>query len=115
MDNAARAPKQLVRRSLISAKEQAQETAAKSDRDESPTEYAENRIGEQAQSAVQTVSQNTYRGGKRLAKKVQEIRRNTKQASRTAKNTAKAAKNTVKAAQKTVKTAQTGVKAPKEQ
>ena len=53
MNNAARAPKELARRSLISSKKQAEETIVKSDDSESPTEYAESQIGEK-QRAQQT-------------------------------------------------------------
>lgn len=114
MNNAARAPKELARRSLISSKKQAEETIVKSDDSESPIEYAENRIGEKTKSAADGVKQNTVQGGNRFARKMSDIRRKKKQAMKNsqniAKNTGKAAKGTVKATQKTAKAAQTSVK-----
>lgn len=114
MNNAARAPKELARRSLISSKKQAEETIVKSDDSESPTEYAESQIGEKTKSAADSVKQNTVQGGKRFARKMSDIRRKKKQAMKNsqniAKNTGKAAKGTVKTTQKTAKAAQTSVK-----
>ena len=52
MTNTVRVPKELARRSLLSAKEQAQETAAPQQRDESPTEYAESRYTAQDKSLL---------------------------------------------------------------
>lgn len=114
MNNAARAPKELARRSLISSKKQAEETIVKSDYSESPTEYAENQIGEKTKSAADRVKQNTVQGGKRFARKISDIRRKKKQAIKSAqnvtKNTQKAAKGTAKATQKTARAARTSVK-----
>ena len=114
MDNAARAPKELARRSLISSKKQAEETIVKSDDSESPTEYAENRIGEKTKSAADRVKQNTVQGGKRFARKMNDMRRKKKQAMKSAqnvtKNTQKAARGTAKATQKTARAARTSVK-----
>lgn len=114
MNNAARAPKELARRSLISSKKQAEETIVKSDDSESPTEYAENRIGEKTKSAADRVKQNTVQGGKRFARKMNDMRRKKKQAMKSAqnvtKNTQKAAKGTAKATQKTARAARTSVK-----
>ena len=114
MNNAARAPKELARRSLISSKKQAEETIVKSDYSESPTEYAENRIGEKTKSAADRVKQNTVQGGKRFARKMNDMRRKKKQAMKstqnTAKNTGKAAKGAAKATQKTANAARTSVK-----
>lgn len=114
MNNAARAPKELARRSLISSKKQAEETIVKSDDSESPTEYAENRIGEKTKSAADRVKQNTVQSGKRFARKMNDIRRKKKQAIKSTKNivknTEKAAKGTVKTTQKTAKAAKTSVK-----
>lgn len=114
MNNAARAPKELARRSLISSKKQAEETIVKSDDSESPTEYAENRIGEKTKSAADRVKQNTVQGGKRFARKISDIRRKKKQAMKSAqnvtKNTQKAARGTAKATQKTARAARTSVK-----
>lgn len=114
MNNAARAPKELARRSLISSKKQAEETIVKSDDSESPTQYAENRIGEKTKSAADRVKQNTVQGGKRFARKMSDIRRKKKQAMKSAqnvtKNTQKAARGTAKATQKTARAARTSVK-----
>lgn len=89
MNNAARAPKELARRSLISSKKQAEETIVKSDYSESPTEYAENRIGEKTKSAADRVKQNTVQGGKRFARKMNDIRRKKKQALKSTKTLSK--------------------------
>ena len=114
MNNAARAPKELARRSLISSKKQAEETIVKSDDSESPTEYAENRIGEKTKSAADRVKQNTVQGGKRFARKMNDIRRKKKQALKSTKNivknTGKTAKGAAKATQKKANAARTSVK-----
>ena len=114
MNNAARAPKELVRRSLISSKKRAEETIVKSDDSESPTQYAENRIGEKTKSAADRVKQNTVQGGKRFARKMNDIRRKKKQALKSTKNivknTGKTAKGAAKATQKTANAARTSVK-----
>ena len=114
MNSAARAPKELARRSLISAKNQAEETIMNSDTGESWTEYAENRIGEKTKSAADRVKQNTVQGGKRFARKMSDIRRKKKQAMKSAqnvtKNTQKAARGTAKTTQKTARAARTSVK-----
>ena len=86
----------------------------KSDDSESPTQYAENQIGEKTKSAADRVKQNTMQGGKRFARKMNDIRRKKNQALKstqnTAKNTEKAAKGAAKATQKTAKAARTSVK-----
>ena len=86
----------------------------KSDDSESPTEYAENRIGEKTKSAADRVKQNTVQDGKRFARKMNDMRRKKKQAIKSAqnvtKNTQKAAKGTAKATQKTARAARTSVK-----
>ena len=114
MDNAARAPKELARRSLISAKNQAEETIMHSDTGESCTEYAENQIGEKTKSAADRVKQNTVQGGKRFARKMNDIRRKKKQALKSTKNivknTGKTAKGAAKATQKNARAARTSVK-----
>lgn len=110
MNNAARAPKELARRSLISSKKQAEETIVKSDDSESPTEYAENRIGEKTKSAADRVKQNTVQGGKRFARKMNDMRRKKKQAMKSAQNVTKNTQKAAKATQKTAKAARTSVK-----
>lgn len=82
MTDAARAPKELMRRSLISAKEQAQETAATQQQGESPAEYAEDRIERAAEDAVWRTEQYVIQCGKRLAKKANEARKQYKEAQR---------------------------------
>lgn len=110
MNNAARAPKELVRRSLISSKKRAEETIVKSDDSESPTEYAENRIGEKTKSAADRVKQNTVQGGKRFARKMSDMRRKKNQVLKNTQNTGKTAKGAAKATQKTANAARTSVK-----
>ena len=82
MTDAARAPKELMRRSLISAKEQAQETAATQQQGESPAEYAEDHIERAAEDAVWRTEQYVIQCGKRLAKKANEARKQYKEAQR---------------------------------
>lgn len=82
MTDAARAPKELMRRSLISAKEQAQETAATQQQGESPAEYAEDRIERATEDAVWRTEQYVIQCGKRLAKKANEARKQYKEAQR---------------------------------
>ena len=71
-----------MRRSLISAKEQAQETAATQQQGESPAEYAEDRIERAAEDAVWRTEQYVIQCGKRLAKKANEARKQYKEAQR---------------------------------
>lgn len=110
MNNAARAPKELVRRSLISSKKQAEETIVKSDDSESPIAYAENRIGDKTKNAAGRVKQNTVQGGKRFARKMGDIRRKKKRTMRNDQNAEKVAKGATKATQKTASTARTNIK-----
>lgn len=81
-----------------------------SDTGESWTEYAENRIGEKTKNAADRVKQNTVQGGKRFAKKMNDMRRQKKQVMKNAQNTEKAAKGAVKATQKTARATRTSVK-----
>ena len=71
-----------MRRSLISAKEQAQETAATQQQGESPAEYAEDRIERATEDAVWRTEQYVIQCGKRLAKKANEARKQYKEAQR---------------------------------
>ena len=86
----------------------------KSDDSESPTQYAENQIGEKTKSAADRVKQNTMQGGKRFARKMSDIRRKKKQPLKSTKNivknTGKTAKGAAKATQKTANAARTSVK-----
>ena len=80
MDSAARAPKKLARRSLLSAKEQAQETAAPQQRDESPTEYAESRVERTGEDVARRTGQEVTDRGKQLARKANDARKQYKEA-----------------------------------
>ena len=80
MDSAARAPKELARRSLLSAKEQAQETAASQQRDESPTEYAESRMERTGEDVARRAGQELTDRGKQLARKANDARKQYREA-----------------------------------
>lgn len=80
MDSAARAPKELARRSILSAKEQAQETAAPQQRDESPTEYAESRVERTGEDVARRTGQEVTDRGKQLARKANDARKQYKEA-----------------------------------
>lgn len=80
MTNVARAPKELARRSLLSAKEQAQETAAPQQRDESPTEYAESRVERTGEDVARRTGQKVTDRGKQLARKANDARKQYKEA-----------------------------------
>lgn len=80
MDSVARAPKELARRSLLSAKEQAQETAAPQQRDESPTEYAESRVERTGEDVARRTGQEVTDRGKQLARKANDARKQYKEA-----------------------------------
>lgn len=82
MDSAARAPKELARRSLLSAKEQAQETAATQQQGGSPTEYAESRVERTADDAAHNVGDELLYRGKQLARKANDLRKQYKEAQR---------------------------------
>lgn len=136
-DYAARAPKELVRRTAISMKEQAEETAAKAEQSDSPAQYAENKAESAAYDAAHDAVGIVRRGSKKAVRKVKEWGKQDRsshsaskkrtarktadtssaqhiaKASKTVKNTrytANAAKDTARAAQKTVKTAGKGIK-----
>ena len=87
MTDAARAPKELMRRSLISAKEQAQETAATQQQGESPAEYAEDHIERAAEDAVWRTEQYVYSAESGLQRKQMKrensIRRRSEERNRT--------------------------------
>lgn len=80
MNNAARAPKELARRSLLSAKEKVQETVAPQQRDESPTEYAESRVERTGEDVVRRTGQELTDRGKQLARKANDARKQYKEA-----------------------------------
>ena len=84
---ASRLPKELVRSAVLEAKEKSRELPGRAGTgEESPTEYAGNkieaaeyRIGSEAGSAV-------YRGGKRIAKKSREVIRERREEKRAAQS-----------------------------
>ncbi len=80
MTNAARAPKELARRSLLSVKEKAQETAAPQQRDESPTEHAESRVERTGEDVARCTRQELTDRGKQLARKANDARKQYKEA-----------------------------------
>lgn len=80
MTNTVRVPKELARRSLLSAKEQAQETAAPQQRDESPTEYAESRVERTAEDTIHRTGQELTDRGKQLARKANDARKQYREA-----------------------------------
>ena len=80
MTNAVRAPKELARRSLLSAKEKAQETVAPQQRDGSPTEYAESRVERTGEDVVRRTGQELTDRGKQLTRKASDARKQYKEA-----------------------------------
>ena len=82
MTNAARAPKELARRSLFSAKEQAEQTTHSRENDEAPTEYAENRIERTAEDAAHRAGEQ----GKQALKKANDLRKRHKEVKRGTEN-----------------------------
>lgn len=87
MSNAVRAPKELARRSILSAKEKAQETAAPQQHDESPTEYAESRVERISEEAARRAGQELTDRGKQLARKANDARKQHKEAKRRTEQT----------------------------
>lgn len=80
LSDVARAPKELARRSMIQAKEKAQNATQRSDaqQDDSPDRYAENRVEQASEDvAYRTVDggKNTVRNANDIRKKVNEIRK----------------------------------------
>lgn len=83
MTDAARAPKELMRRSLISAKEQAQDIAERQQpQSEQPEQYAEERVERTAEDAVHRAGNEAAQRGKQLARKVNEARKEYKDVKR---------------------------------
>lgn len=136
MSNAARAPKELAKRSMIQAKERAREAAQRPEtqQDESPEQYAENQVERSAEIAAHKIGESgkdAVRGANNTRKRVNELRekinrhkniRTQQQTNysragreRVIKNarhsTGKTIKSTRAAANKTVKTAKRSVKA----
>ena len=137
MSNAARAPKELAKRSMIQAKERAREAAQRPEtqQDESPEQYAENLVERSAEMAVHIVGEsgkNAVQSANNTRKRVNELRekinhhkniRTQQQTNysrpgreRVIKNARHSTGKTIKqstraAANKTVKTAKRSVKA----
>lgn len=83
MTDAARAPKELMRRSFISAKEQAKEAAEQQQpQSEQPEQYAEERVERAADDAAHNVGDELLYRGKQLARKANDLRKRYKEAQR---------------------------------
>ncbi len=83
MTDAARAPKELARRSLLSAKEQAKEAAEQQQtQSEQPEQYAEERVERTADDAVHRAGDEAVHRGKQLARKASDLRKQHKEAHR---------------------------------
>ena len=83
MTDAARAPKELARRSLLSAKEQAKEAAERQQtQSEQPEQYAEERVERTADDAVHRAGDEAVHRGKQLARKAIDLRKQHKEAHR---------------------------------
>ena len=83
MTDAARAPKELMRRSFISAKEQAKEAAERQQpQSEQPEQYAEERVERTADDAAHNVGDELLYRGKQLARKANDLRKQCKEAQR---------------------------------
>lgn len=81
MTDAARAPKELMRRSLISAKEQAKEAAERQQpQSEQPEQYAEELVERTADDAALNVGDELLYRGKQLARKASDARKQYKEA-----------------------------------
>jgi cell wall-associated NlpC family hydrolase len=73
LSSAARAPKELARRSIFSSKEKALESAERQPPQvESPEQYAENRLERTAENTMHRTGQEVQQRGKQLARKVRE-------------------------------------------
>ena len=83
MTDAARAPKELMRRSFISAKEQAKDAAERQQpQSEQPEQYAEERVERTADDAAHNVGDELLYRGKQLARKANDLRKQYKEAQR---------------------------------
>lgn len=80
MTDAARAPKELMRRSLLSAREQTKEIAERRQpQSEQPEQYAEERVERTAYDAAHHAGDEAVHRGKQLARKVNEARKQHKE------------------------------------
>ena len=83
MTDAARAPKELMRRSFISAKEQAKDAAERQQpQSEQPEQYAEERVERTADDAAHYIGDELLYRGKQLAGKANGLRKQYKEAQR---------------------------------
>ena len=83
MTDAARAPKELMRRSFISAKEQAKEAAEQQQpQSEQPEQYAEERVERAADDAAHYIGDELLYRGKQLAGKANGLRKQHREAQR---------------------------------
>lgn len=83
ISDAARAPKELARRSILSAKEQAKEVAQKQQaQNEQPEQYATEHVERAVDDVVHRVGNETVHQGKQLARKANELGKHYKEAQR---------------------------------
>lgn len=83
MTDAARAPKELARRSLLSAKEQAKEVAERQQpQSEQPEQYAEERVERTVDDVAHRAGDEAVHRGKQLTRKANDLRKQEKQAQR---------------------------------
>lgn len=75
LDSAARAPKELMRRNLISTKKQAEQTAASEQYDESPVEYAGNRVERATEDTAHHAGEQAKQTVKKTVQKANDTRR----------------------------------------
>ncbi len=76
LTGAARAPRELARKSLIESKEKVKEAAERRQpQDESPEQYAENRIEQTAEEAVHRASDEASHQGRRIIQKAKKAKR----------------------------------------
>lgn len=76
LTDAARAPRELARKSLIESKEKVKEAAERRQpQDESPEQYAENRIEQTAEEAVHRVSDEASYQSRRIIQKAKKAKR----------------------------------------
>lgn len=88
LSDIARAPKELVRKSIIATKEKTQEvTERQQPESESPEQYAENRIERTAEETVQRTGQEVSQQGKQLVHRTKEVIRKNKDRISETKNT----------------------------
>lgn len=76
LTDAARAPRELARKSLIESREKVKEAAERRQpQDESPEQYAENRIEQTAEEAVHRASDEASHQGRRIIQKAKKTKR----------------------------------------